>query len=88
MFRYERPQKGRQRQFHQVGVEMFEIKLNNKTQAFDFKWKQLAAPGGKVVMFTESKDVKTGDKVVIEDGTLCIKRDKSPLNCNIILCSL
>ncbi len=26
MFRYERPQKGRQRQFHQVGVEMFGIK--------------------------------------------------------------
>ena len=71
-----------------VDDNLLEIKLNNKTQAFDFKWKQLAAPGGKVVMFTESKDVKTGDKVVIEDGTLCIKRDKSPLNCNIILCSL
>lgn len=26
MFRYERPQKGRQRQFHQVGVEMFGVK--------------------------------------------------------------
>ncbi len=26
MFRYERPQKGRQRQFHQVGVELFGIK--------------------------------------------------------------
>ena len=26
MFRYERPQAGRQRQFHQVGVEMFGIK--------------------------------------------------------------
>ena len=26
MFRYERPQKGRQRQFHQLGVEMFGIK--------------------------------------------------------------
>lgn len=26
MFRYERPQKGRQRQFHQVGIEMFGIK--------------------------------------------------------------
>lgn len=26
MFRYERPQKGRQRQFHQVGVEIFGIK--------------------------------------------------------------
>jgi len=25
MFRYERPQKGRQRQFHQIGVEMFGI---------------------------------------------------------------
>ena len=26
MFRYERPQAGRQRQFHQVGVEMFGVK--------------------------------------------------------------
>ena len=26
MFRYERPQAGRQRQFHQIGVEMFGIK--------------------------------------------------------------
>ena len=25
MFRYERPQKGRQRQFHQIGVEAFGI---------------------------------------------------------------
>lgn len=71
-----------------IDDNLLEIKLNNKTQAFDFKWKQLAAPGGNVVMFTESEDVKIGDKVVIEEETLCIKRDKSPLNCNIILCSL
>ena len=25
MFRYERPQKGRQRQFHQIGVELFGV---------------------------------------------------------------
>lgn len=26
MFRYERPQAGRQRQFHQIGVEIFGVK--------------------------------------------------------------
>jgi hypothetical protein len=54
----------------------------------DGNWKQLAGPGQNVLMFTESTDVKIGDKVVIEDENLCLKKNKSPLTCDIILCSL
>ena len=32
--------------------------------------------------------VKIGDKVVIENEDLCLKKDKSSLKCDIILCSL
>ena len=32
--------------------------------------------------------VKIGDKVVIENEDLCLKKDKSSLSCDIILCSL
>jgi hypothetical protein len=39
-------------------------------------------------MITESKDVKIGDKVVIENEELCLKKDKSALQCKVILCSL
>ena len=64
------------------------VQLNNKTQAVDGNWKQKAAPGQNVLMFTESDNVQIGDKVVIENEDLCLKKDKSPLKCDIILCSL
>ena len=64
------------------------VQLNDKTQAMDGNWKQLAAPGQNVIMFTESDNVKVGDKVVIENEDLCLKKDKSSLKCDIILCSL
>ena len=64
------------------------VQLNNKTQAVDGNWKQKAAPGQNVLMFTDSDNVKIGDKVVIENEDLCLKKDKSPLKCDIILCSL
>ena len=54
----------------------------------DGNWKQLAGPGQNVLMFSDSNDVKIGDKVVIEDEDLCLKKDKSSLKCDIILCSL
>ena len=64
------------------------VQLNDKTQALDGNWKQLAAPGQNVIMFTESNDVKVGDKVTIENEELCLKKDKSSLMCDVILCSL
>ena len=71
-----------------IDGNMVQVQLNSKTQAMDGNWKQLAAPGQNVLMFTESDSVKIGDKVVIKDEDLCLKRDKSSLKCDIILCSL
>ena len=71
-----------------IDGNMLFVQLNNKTQAVDGNWKQLAGPGQNVLMFTDSDNVKTGDKVVIENEDLCLKKDKSSLSCDIILCSL
>ena len=71
-----------------IDGNMLEVTLNNKVQAVDGDWKQLAGPGENVLMFSESENVKIGDKVVIEDEDLCLKKDKSSLKCDIILCSL
>ena len=71
-----------------VDGNMLHVQLNDKTQAMDGNWKQLAGPGQNVLMFTESDNVKIGDKVVIENEDLCLKKDKSSLRCDIILCSL
>ena len=71
-----------------VDGNMLFVQLNKKTQAMDENWKQKAGPGQNVLMFTESDNVKIGDKVVISDEDLCLKKDKSPLKCDIILCSL
>jgi hypothetical protein len=72
----------------QIDGNMLFVQLNSKTQAVDGNWKQKAAPGQNVLMFTESDDVKIGDAVVIDNEDLCLKKDKSPLKCDIILCSL
>ncbi len=71
-----------------IDGNMLYVQLNDKTQAMDGNWKQLAGPGQNVLMFTESDNVKLGDKVVIDNEDLCLKKDKSPLTCDIILCSL
>ena len=71
-----------------VDGNMVQVQLNDKTQAMDGNWKQLAAPGGNVLMFSDSDNVEVGDKVVIEDENLCLKKDKTALKCDIILCSL
>ncbi|WP_407393662.1 DUF2121 domain-containing protein [Methanobrevibacter sp.] len=71
-----------------IDGNMLQVQLNDKTQAMDGNWKQLAGPGQNVLMFTESDNVKVGDKVVIENEDLCLKKDKSSLTCDIILCSL
>ena len=71
-----------------IDGKMIEVKLNNKTQAFNFNWKPLAGPNDNVIMFCDTEDIKIGDKVVIKDEVLCLKKNSSPLTCNIILCSL
>lgn len=71
-----------------IDGNMLFVQLNDKTQAMDGNWKQKAAPGQNVLMFCETDDVKIGDKVVIEDEDLCLKKNKASLKCDIILCSL
>ena len=71
-----------------IDGNMIQVQLNDKTQAMDGNWKQKAAPGQNVLMFSDSDNIKIGDKVVIEDEDLRLKKDKSPLKCDIILCSL
>lgn len=64
------------------------VQLNDKTQAVDENWKQVVAPGQIAVMFTESDNVKLKDKVIVKDEKLCLKKDKSTLKCDVILCTL
>ena len=71
-----------------IDGKMIEVRLNDSTQAFNFNWKSLAGPNQKVIMFSDSDDIKIGDKVVIKDEVLCLKKNSSPLTCDIILCSL
>ena len=65
-----------------------QVQLNDKTQAVDENWQQTAAPGQSVIMYTESDNVKLKDKVIVKDEDLCLKKDKSPLKCDVILCTL
>ena len=71
-----------------VDGKMLHVKLNSKTQAFDGNWKQIAKPNETVFMFSDHNHVELGDKVVIQNEKLCLKKDKSNLKCDIILCSL
>lgn len=58
MFRHERPQKGRQRQFHQVGVEFLGVETPQAdVEVVSMAWRVLAALG-------------LGDKVQLELNTL------------------
>ena len=72
----------------EVDGNILQVQLNDNTQALDNNWNQLKGPGENVLMLTESEDVKIGDKVVIQDEDLCLKKDKSSLRCDVILCSL
>nr|WP_225370020.1 hypothetical protein [Methanobrevibacter arboriphilus] len=65
---------------------ILQVTLNKDVQAYDTNWKQLAKPGEIVVMISNPGDVEIGDEVVIENEILCIKRNKSHLKCDIILC--
>lgn len=70
-----------------INENMVEVKLNDDVVAYDFNWKELSKANENVLMFSESSNINVGDEVVIEDENLCLKKDKSPLKCNIILCN-
>lgn len=71
-----------------VDGKMLKVQLNNKIQAFNENWKQIAKPNEIVLMFSNCDNVEIGDKVVIQDEKLCLKKDKSNLKCDIILCNI
>lgn len=71
-----------------IDGNMIKVQLNDKVQAVDENWQQIVVPGHNVIMFTESDDVKLKDKVIIKDEKLCLKKDKSTLRCDVILCNL
>lgn len=71
-----------------IDGNMIFVQLNKDIQALDGNWKQLAAPGQNVLMFTETDDIEIGDIVTIDNEDLCLKKNKSSLKCDVILCSL
>ncbi len=61
--------------------------LNKDIQAFDVEWNMIAGPGDLIEMnIDDTSDVKVGDTAIIENENLCIKRTKSTLMCEVILC--
>jgi hypothetical protein len=56
-------------------------------EALNMDWNVLAKPGDTIIMkIEEPTSLSLGDLVVIEDENLCIKKNKTPLSCEIILC--
>jgi len=72
-----------------VDGAMLQVTLNSDVQAYNTNWKQLAKPGENILMIMDNEGLATiGDEVVIENECLCLKKDKSSLKCDIILCNL
>ena len=68
------------------GTEV-EVILAPGVEALDMQWNVLSREGGTIVMkMDEPSPLSLGDLVVIEDENLCIKKSKTPLSCDIILC--
>ncbi|MBI4814234.1 MAG: DUF2121 domain-containing protein, partial [Methanobacterium sp.] len=64
-----------------------EVILSPGVEALNTKWDTLASAGEIILMKMETPTpLSLGDLVVIEDENLCIKKDKTFLTCDIILC--
>jgi len=64
-----------------------EVILSEGVEALDMNWNILAKSGDTIIMKMEQPSpLNLGDLVVIEDENLCIKKNKSSLSCDIILC--
>lgn len=72
----------------EVDGPILQVTLNKDVQAYDTNWKQLAKPNEKVVMISDKDVIEVGDEIVIENETLCTKRTKTNLKCDIILCNI
>ena len=70
-----------------ISGDELEVTLKKGVEALDMDWKPLKKAGESVTMqVADSGDVKVGDKVVVEQENLCIKRSKAGLTCSVILC--
>jgi len=67
--------------------EKVEVILSEGVEALNMDWNVLAKSGDTIVMKAEQPSpLNLGDLVVIEEDNLCIKKNKTPLSCDIILC--
>ena len=67
--------------------EKLKILLKEGIQALDMEWNVIANSGNMIEMnIDDPSSVRIGDMAVIENENLCIKRTKSNLQCNVILC--
>jgi len=72
-----------------VDGSMLQVTLNSNVQAYNTNWKQLAKPGENVLLIIdEDERAEIGDEVIIENETLCLKKSKARLKCDIILCNI
>lgn len=70
-----------------VEDDKVEVILSEGVEALNMDWNVLAKSGDTIIMkMEEPTSLSLGDMVVIEDENLCIKKNKTPLSCDIILC--
>jgi len=68
------------------GTEV-EVILAPGVEALNMDWNVLANAGDSIIMkMEEPNPLNLGDLVVIEDENLCVKKNKTCLSCDIILC--
>ncbi|MEN4018083.1 MAG: DUF2121 domain-containing protein [Methanobacterium sp.] len=70
-----------------INGEKLKILLKKGIQAMDMEGNIIAGPGNLIEMnIGHPSSVMVGDIAVIENENLCIKRTKSNLQCNVIIC--
>jgi len=70
-----------------INGKKLKILLKEGIRAVDMEWNIIAGPGNLIEMnIDHPSGVMVGDMAVIENENLCIKRTKSNLQCNVILC--
>ncbi len=70
-----------------VDGDKVEVILTEGVEALNMDWNVLAKAGDSIFMKNEQGlALSIGDLVVIEDENLCIKKNKTPLICDIIIC--
>jgi len=70
-----------------INGEKLKILLKEGIHTMDMEWNIIAGPGNLIEMNVDNpSSVMIGDMVVIDNENLCIKRTKSNLQCNVILC--